>query len=96
MTQSLSIFNGLLTHKKEEREQLEQLNEELRLDIKHIKEETFAHKAIQANFIRQANFTSKFKERHKKGNFFQVKEKKEIVEINPGNQEQINNLKLVN
>lgn len=52
MTQSLSIFNALLTHKKEEREQLEQLNEELRLDIKHVREETFAHKAIQANFIR--------------------------------------------
>lgn len=53
------------------------------LSIKHVKEETFAHRAIQANFIRQANFTDKFKQRHKRGNFFQVIEKKEIVEVNP-------------
>ena len=96
MTQSLSIFNGLLAHKKEERDQLERLNEDLRLDIKHVNEEIFAHKAIQANYIREANFTDKFKERHKNGNYFQVKEKKEIVDVNPGHQQQINNLKLVN
>lgn len=84
MTQSLSIFNELLDHKKEERDQLELYKEELMLAIKHVKEETFVHKAIQANFIRQSNFTDKFKQRHKRGNFFQEKEKKEITDVNPG------------
>ena len=53
------------------------------LEIKHVREEIFAHRAIQANFIRQSNFTDKFKQRHKRGNYFQVIEKKEIVDVNP-------------
>ena len=83
MTQSLSIFNELLKHKKEERDQLETFKEDLMLEIKHVREEIFAHRAIQANFIRQSNFTDKFKQRHKRGNYFQVIEKKEIVDVNP-------------
>lgn len=53
------------------------------LSIKHVKEETFAHRAIQANFIRQANFNDVFVKRHQRGNFFREKEKKEIVDVNP-------------
>ena len=61
MTKSLSIFNELISHKKDERQQLQEYKEELMLSIKHVKEQTFAHQAIQANFIREANFTNVFK-----------------------------------
>ena len=83
MTKSLSIFNELLSHKKEERDHLLEYKEQLMLSIKHVKEETFAHRAIQANFIRQANFNDAFVKRHQRGNFFQEKEKREIVDVNP-------------
>ena len=83
MTKSLSIFNELLSHKKEEREHLQEYKDQLMLAIKHVKEETFTHKAIQANFIRGSNFKDKFKQRHKRGNYFQEIEKKEIVDVNP-------------
>ena len=53
------------------------------LQIKQTNEAAFAQKAISANFIRQTNFVDKFKERNQKGNYFQEKEKKEIVEVNP-------------
>ena len=83
MTKSLSIFNELLSHKKEEREHLQEYKDQLMLAIKHVKEETFTHRAIQANFIRGSNFKDKFKQRHKRGNYFQEIEKKEIVDVNP-------------
>ena len=46
MTQSLAVFNELLAQKKEEKEQVEAHKEELQLEIKHVNEEVFAHKAI--------------------------------------------------
>ena len=70
MTRSLSIFNVLIKHKRNEKDQLNKLIDNLKLEIKHTNEATFTQKAISANFIRQTNFFDKFKERNQKGNYF--------------------------
>ena len=72
-----------MDQKKDERKQLQDFKSEALLNIKHTQEATMALRKANAEIRRNNARTEKVTNRKQNGNYFQCKEKAEIVEVNP-------------